>query len=292
MTILVTGSTGTIGSEVIRQLSARGIKAKALMREPDGRTLPAGITAVKGDMTDIDSMRAALKGVDTVFLINAVVPDELTQALTTLGIAREAGVQAYVYLSVLMSDKFTDVPHFSGKYAVERMIEAEDMPATILRPAYFIQNDLSLKDAILGGGVYPQPIGERGIAMADIRDISEIAVLELIRRDQAPGPLARETILIGGPDNLTGKEIAAIWTERLGKSVKYGGDDLAAYEQAMRKFAPGWMAYDIRTMMRGFQKHGMLTTSEASKRLEIMLGRPLRTYRDFAGETAATWQSA
>ena len=80
MNILVTGSTGTVGSLVVRGLAAQGAHVHAMTRDPNKATFPAGVIAVKGDMTDIPSMRAALKEVDTLFLLNAVVADEVTQA--------------------------------------------------------------------------------------------------------------------------------------------------------------------------------------------------------------------
>ena len=70
-------------------------------------------------------MRAALEGVDTLFLLNAAVPDEVTQALLTLDLAREAGVERIVYLSVFNSALFDDVPHFASKHLAERMIDAQ-----------------------------------------------------------------------------------------------------------------------------------------------------------------------
>jgi nucleoside-diphosphate-sugar epimerase len=128
-------------------------------------------------------------------------------------------------------DVFTDVPHFTGKYTVERMIEDYDLPVTILRPSYFIQNDTSMKDAaLLGHGVYPQPIGSKGISIVDTRDIAE-AALSLLKREHAAGPLAREVIELVGPDPLTGEAIAGIWSEVLGRQIRYGGDDLAAFEK-------------------------------------------------------------
>ena len=108
-------------------------------------------------MTDIASMRAALKDVDTLFLLNAVVADEVTQAISTLSLAREAGIQRIVYLSVLNSDAYTDVPHFTGKYTVERMIEQFDLPVTVLRPSYFMQNDAMLQDGLVKHGRYGMP---------------------------------------------------------------------------------------------------------------------------------------
>src|SRR5262245_16448311 len=82
-------------------------------------------------MTDIASMRAVLKGVDTLFLLNAVAADEVTQALAALDLAREAGIQRIVYFSVFNSALFDDVPHFAGKYLVERVIDAHAIPATV-----------------------------------------------------------------------------------------------------------------------------------------------------------------
>jgi len=158
MTILVTGSTGAIGSQVVAHLAAKGADVHALVRTPEKAQFPNGVIPVKGDLMDVDAMRAALAQASTLFLLNAVTPDEVTQALITLNVAREAGIERIVYFSVMHSDKFTDVPHFTGKYTAERMIEQFDLPATILRPAYFMQNDASLKDTILGIGVYPMPI--------------------------------------------------------------------------------------------------------------------------------------
>jgi uncharacterized protein YbjT (DUF2867 family) len=72
---------------------------------------------------------------------------------------------------VFNSALFDDVPHFAGKYLVERVIDAQAIPATVLRPAYFMQNDLMFRDA-LKAGIYPQPIGGVGVTMVDIRDIA------------------------------------------------------------------------------------------------------------------------
>jgi uncharacterized protein YbjT (DUF2867 family) len=75
-----------------------------------------------------------------------------------------------------------NVPHFAGKFGVERMIEQMGFKATILRPAYFMNNELTIKDVVTGYGIYPMPIGSKGLAMIDARDIGEIAAIELIRR--------------------------------------------------------------------------------------------------------------
>lgn len=292
MAILVTGSTGAIGSQVVQQLSQRGANVLALARNPEKANFPAGVKVIKGDMTDIDSMRAALAQASTLFLLNAVTPDEVTQALITLNLAREAGIERVVYFSVMHSDAFTNVPHFTGKHTVERMIEQFAIPTTILRPAYFMQNDVSLKDVLQGYATYPMPVGSVGLSMVDTRDIAEVAALHLIRREAAAGALPSETIDVVGPDLLTGEQIAAIWSDALQRPIGYGGDDLPAFEQQFRNFVPGWMAYDMRLMMGRFQQEGMVAAPASVKRLEALLGRPLRSYRQFASEMAGQWQAA
>ena len=291
MAILVTGSTGVIGSQVVALLAAKGAEVHALARSPEKAHFPRGVTPVKADLTDVKAVEAAMAKASTLFLLNAVTPDELTQALLTLSAAREAGIQRIVYFSVFHSDVFTDVPHFTGKYAVERMIEDCDLPATILRPNYFMQNDLSMKDALLGHGVYPQPLGSKGVSMIDARDIAEIAALCLLSRENASEPLPRETIEIAGPDSLTGEAIAQIWSETLGRPIRYGGDDLNAFETQVASFAPAWIARDMRLMFARFHRHGMAAKPETVARLTERLGHAPRSYRDFAAETEKHWQA-
>jgi len=287
MTILVTGATGTIGRNVVQQLVQRGASVRALVRDPAKADFPASVDVVKGDLLDVDSLCSAFQGVSTLFLLNAVVPDEFTQALVALNAAREAGVNRVVYLSVIHSDVYVNVPHFAGKFGVERMIEKMGFSATILRPAYFMSNDLTVKDVVVNHGVYPMPIGARGLAMIDVRDIAEIAAIELLHRAHATRPMPLERINLVGPDTLTGSDVAAVWSDVLERPVAYGGDDTAAFEQNLRNFMPGWMAYDMRLMSERFLSDGMVPDSGDVARLTALLGRPLRSYRDFARDTIA-----
>jgi uncharacterized protein YbjT (DUF2867 family) len=287
MTILVTGATGHVGRQVVEQLVQRGAAVRALVRNTEKANFPAGVDVVQGDLLDVDSLRSAFTGVSTLFLLNAVVPDEFTQALVALNVAREAGVDRVVYLSVIHSDIYVNVPHFAGKFGVERMIEDMGFSATILRPAYFMDNDLTVRDVVRDHGVYPMPIGARGLAMIDTRDIAEIAALALIHRAGAAGNMPLDRINLVGPDTLTGADVAAIWSDVLARPVTYGGDDTAAFEQNLRGFMPAWMAYDMRLMCERFLSDGMRPDDGDVARLTAMLGRPLRSYRAFAAGIGA-----
>ncbi|WP_321953761.1 NmrA/HSCARG family protein [Burkholderia cenocepacia] len=281
MTILVTGATGRIGRQLVRQLVDRGADVRVLVRDPAKADFPAAVTVAQGDMLDVDALRAAFSGVRTLFLLNGVAGDEFTQALIALNLAREAGIERVVYLSVLHADRFVNVPHFAVKFGAERMIEQMGFSATILRPAYFMDNDATVKDVIVGHGVYPMPIGGKGIAMIDARDIAEVAAIELIRRNDAPGKLPVETLNLVGPDTLTGPQLASIWSDTLGRPVAYGGDDPTPFEDNFATFMPKWMAYEMRLMAERFVSDGMVPEAGDVERLTAILGRPLRTYRDF-----------
>jgi uncharacterized protein YbjT (DUF2867 family) len=212
--------------------------------------------------------------------------------MLALTVAKEAGVKGLVYLSVFKGDAYADVPHFAGKATVERMIRALDLPATVLRPAYFIQNDLRQKDLLVGPGVYAAPVGAKGVSMVDIRDIAAAAASELLRRAQAAGPLPYEAYDLVGPDSLTGEAIAAIWSEALDRPVRYGGDDLVAMEQRLKAMLPGWHALDLRLMFQRYQSDGAAADPASLERLTALLGRAPRSYRDFARDAAAQWAKA
>jgi len=286
MTILVTGATGNVGRNVVEQLVKRGAKVRALVRDSSKANFPAGVEVVQGDLLDVDSLRRAFSGVSTLFLLNAVVADEFTQALVALAIAREAQIERIVYFSVLHSDVYVNVPHFAGKFGVERMIEQTGLHATILRPAYFMDNDVTIKDVVIGYGIYPMPIGTKGVAMIDARDIGEIAAIELLRREQSATPLPLERIDLVGPDTLTGPDVAAIWTDVLGRPIAYPGEDTAAFEKNLRQALPGWMALDMRLMVERFAIDGMVPKAGDVARLTALLGRPLRSYRNFVAQIA------
>ena len=108
MTILVTGSTGHVGSAVVKELGKRKVSIRALVREPDAK-LPEGVQAVVGDLLDPVSIDKALDGVDKLYLLNAVVPDELTQGLIAFGLAKKRKLKHIVYHSVFKADHFKGV---------------------------------------------------------------------------------------------------------------------------------------------------------------------------------------
>lgn len=292
MTLLITGGSGTVGSALLHRLAGQGVQVRALTRDPAKAQFPDGVVPVAGDLLDVPSMRLALNGTRTLFLLNAVTPQELTQAMLTLNLAREAGIQRVVYLSVFNGESFGNVPHFAAKHAVELMIGQLGIPATILRPNCFMQNDaLYFRDALLGPGLYPFPIGERGVSMVDVGDIADIAAAALLQRERAAQPLPTEVVNVVGPQALTGPDIARIWSELLHKPVAWTGADTAAFEARLAQHAPAWMAMDMRLMLDRFCTDGMAATPADVATMTRLLGRSPRSYADFAAQTLAAWRA-
>jgi uncharacterized protein YbjT (DUF2867 family) len=189
------------------------------------------------------------------------------------------------YLSVFKVDQFRDVPHFASKLAVEGALREFGVPYTILRPGYYIQNDLGLKDALTKAGVYPMPLGTAGIAAADMRDIAEAAAISLTE-DGHDG----QTYDIVSPTLISGPGNAALWSKLLSKEVKYTGHYFDQWEQGMRARMPGWSAYDLRMMFQGYFERGFASTETEVVRLTKLLGHKPRSYEDFASDTAESWK--
>src|ERR1700691_4871140 len=222
MKILVTGGTGKVGSQVIKELIKRNASVRALVRKQEASTeMPKGVEIVGGDLLDPVSVRKALEGVDKLYLLNAVVPDELTQGLIAYDLAKRLKLKHIVYHSVFRVDHFKDVPHFASKLAIESALREFDVPFTIIRPNYFFQNDASLKDALTKAGISPMPLGQAGISAVDIRDIAEAAAIAL-----TSGGHFGKTYNLNGPDVLSGPKVACIWSASLGKEIRYPGENM------------------------------------------------------------------
>jgi len=287
MKALVTGGTGTVGSKVIDELLHRGVSVRALIRNQRTVKLPIGVETLVGDLLDPVSVEKALKGVDKLYLLNAVAPDELTQGLIAVDLAKQLKLQQIVYHSVFKAEVFKDVPHFASKLAIENALREFDLPFTIVRPNYFYQNDLVLKDAITKAGVYPVPLGTTGISAVDVRDIAEAAAIALT----GDGHLGK-TYNLNGPDILSGDCVASIWSKLLGKPIRYGGHDMDAFEEEMRTKSPSWSAFDIRMMFQGYLERGFTAGKCDVEALTKLLGHPPRRYEDFAKEAALAWAAA
>ena len=285
MNVLVTGGTGTVGSQVVRELMSRGVGTQVLSHTPAKlKSLPSGVTGVEGDLGKPETVLRVFKGVDAVFLVNQVTPTEAFEGLAAVLGMMQSQVKRVVYLSIHRTDEIAWLPHCDVKAAVEEAIRRSGIPFTILRPNNFYQNDYWFKDALLQHGVYPQPIGDAGISRVDVRDIAEAAAIALTTSKHEG-----QSYDLVGPQLMTGELTAQVWSRALGKPIAYGGNDLDAWHKTALTYMPEWLAFDARYMYKVFQEGRFKASPEAIARLTAMLGHAPRSFEAFATETAAAW---
>jgi uncharacterized protein YbjT (DUF2867 family) len=285
MSILVTGGSGLVGSQVVRELVARRASVKVLTRDPaKAQKLPAGVEIVQGNLQEPATVRRVFHGVDAVFLLNVVSPTESQEGLQSVSGMMLARVPRVVYLSVQHADKAAWLPHFGAKVGVEEALRRSGLPFTVLRPNNFYQNDYWYKDVLLQAGIYPQPMGDVGLSRVDVRDIAEAAAVALTTSGHEG-----QVYDVVGPDILTGESTAQIWSRALGRPVRYGGNDLDAWEKQSLQYLPDWAVFDFRMMYAFFQSEGLKASEGAIERQTRLLGRPPRSFEVFAAETAAQW---
>src|SRR5215471_17354720 len=151
-TILITGVTGNQGGAVAQALQGSGFHLRGLTRTPDGQRAAAlarqGIDIVKGDLDDEAALRRALAGAWGVFGVQnaaeAGAEREEVQGKRLATLAREAGVEHYVYTSVGSANKQTGIPHFESKWRIEETVRSLRFPShVILRPVFFMENLLA-----------------------------------------------------------------------------------------------------------------------------------------------------
>jgi uncharacterized protein YbjT (DUF2867 family) len=151
-TILIAGVTGNQGGAVAQALQDSGFHLRGLTRTPDSERAAAlarqGIEIVKGDLDDEASLRRALAGAWGVFGVQnqgeAGVEGEEAQGKRLATLAREAGVEHYVYTSVGSADKGTGIPHFDNKWRIEKIVRDLRFPSQmIVRPVFFMENLLA-----------------------------------------------------------------------------------------------------------------------------------------------------
>lgn len=283
MSILVIGGTGTVGSQTVRELLRRGARVRVLTRSGEkARALPRGAQGAVGDLERRDSLEAACRGAEKVFLITPLSPVEARLGINAVEAARAAGVRHVVFLSVFNVDAGAHIPHFKSKVEIHAALKASGLPWTLIMPNNFYQNDLFLKDAIVGAGIYPQPLGGVGVSRVDVRDIAEAAANVL-----TGGGHEGKSYPLAGPEPLTGESVAAAYGRALGRPVKYAGDDLERWGEAALRALPDWLVRDLKVMYRFFQERGLRATAADLARVEQVLGHPPRPFDAFARELAA-----
>lgn len=291
--VLVMGATGTVGREVVRALCERGDAVRVLVRSPArAQGLPAGVELAQGDLADVPSLRAALRGARAAFFVTPHGPDEERLGMNVVAQAEEAGLERLVYSAAYRWSSPVGVadaalaavtgllgPHYRAKLAVGRRLLCSPVSHVLLRPSNFFQND-GLTRAALDGGTYLQPLGLKPINRVDVRDIALAAV-----RAITPGLVADGAWPLVGPRSLTGEECAALWSSALGRPIRYQ-PDLDRWREAVRAGLSEEAREDWAKTFRLLAKHGLATPARDLALTEQLLGRAPRSYEAWTLEHA------
>jgi uncharacterized protein YbjT (DUF2867 family) len=222
--VLITGATGQQGGAVAAALAGKGFKLRALTRKPDGEKAKAlaasGVEVVQGDLDDAESLKRALSGVWGIFAVQntweAGVEREEEQGKRIAILAREAGVQHFVYSSVGSAERNTGIPHFENKWRVEETLRGLKFPSyVILRPVFFMENLPSpwfLHDDKLITAMKP----ETRLQMVAVQDIGRIGARAFTEAEKLNG---REIELAG--DAATMPEAARLLGKTLGRDIEF-----------------------------------------------------------------------
>src|SRR5262245_8373702 len=151
--ILVTGSTGAIGSEVVRLLSRAGTPARALVRNPNQRQDLSSVTWVMGDLDKPETLRSAFTGCRQLFLLSGNAENAGSLQLDALLAARQAGISHVVKLSAFGASAKSNSLIGRTHYQIEKELEHSGMGWTLLRPHHFSQNLLSQAKHVIEDGV-------------------------------------------------------------------------------------------------------------------------------------------
>jgi len=277
-TILVTGAAGKTGRAVIQALGKRGQTVRALVHRPEQAQQAEQQGAhdvVAGDMRAAATWERAIQGVRAVYHICPnVSPDEVTIGQTAIVAARAAGVERFVYHSVL-HPQIETMPHHWLKLRVEELLFASGLAYTILQPAAYMQNVLAQWERITTQGVYPVPYPvETRLGMVDLADVAEVAATVLTE----PSHLGA-TYELAGPEALTQIEVAAILAQQLGRPVRLEVIPLAAWEANAR--AAGLGEYQVTTLLKMFRYYAAYGFSGNAHVLGWLLRRPPTTFAVF-----------
>jgi uncharacterized protein YbjT (DUF2867 family) len=217
MTVLITGASGTVGREIVRQMSTRGETVRAPVRDKSKARAILGdaVELVSGDYGDIRSLDRAFSGAQKVLLLAPNTPDQATLEANMVAAAGRAGARHVVELSGLGADLQSPARIARCHAIVEQTIAASGIPFTLLRPNTFMQNFLGTAAAIAAGGLR-LPMGRCRVSVVDVRDIAAVAAAVLTE----PGHegMAYE---ITGPEALTFAEIAERLSAAVGQPIAY-----------------------------------------------------------------------
>ncbi|GGU12023.1 NAD(P)H-binding protein [Streptomyces lateritius] len=276
--ILVTGATGNIGSALLKELHARGVgPLRGLTRDAARAVFPQGVEVVEGDFADPASLKPALKGVRSLFLVSRLGSDA-----DILEAARQAGVEHVVLVSSITVQTHPHLGPADENLAVEQLLKETGMAWTILRPTQFASNALMWAASIRGRETVRAPYAETALPTIHPADIASVARVALTE----PGHHKR-TYVLTGPEPITARQQVEAIAAVLGREVPFAEiSRRQAHAQMVAVF--GAEAADAVLDVTGGDVNPELLMVRDT--VSQVTGTPARPFRQWASENAGAFR--
>jgi uncharacterized protein YbjT (DUF2867 family) len=294
-TILVTGATGTVGSEVVRQLLTAKVErgyedmiVKAAARSANDNTFSnLGVQAVQLDYNNPDTLSTALRGVDKLFLLTPFQSNMVDLTSNLVNEAKKAGVKYIVKQSVLGADAEPGITSSRLHRQAEKVIEESGIPFTFLRPNFFMQNFVTFySNFIKTQGAFYVPAGDAKASFVDVRDIAAVAVQALGKNDESKH--IGKACDITGAEPLSYGEAAEILSKELAKKVNYVNISDEDARKGMKDMGADEWTINSMIELFGITRAGYL--SEISPAVEEITGNKPITFSQFARDYAGAFK--
>ncbi len=285
LAIGVTSANGTVGKEVVRQLSAAGVRVRALVRSPENAAVVAlpHVELVQADLASPQTLNELLSGLQRVFLLSPPDPNQVELQGNVIEACRRAGVRHAVKLSTLDAAPDSPVRFLRWNWHTEKQLEHSGIAFTHLRPHYFMQTMLGYASRISSQGNFCAPMKDAKISLVDVRDIAAVAVVTLTQ----PGHEGK-TYDITGPEALSFAQLAEEISAAVGHQVTYMDVLPAVARQGMIQGGlPNWLADGVLELFAYFD------TGRAARVTNVVaeVGKTQpRTFEQFAREFAPAFQ--
>lgn len=277
--ILVLGASGNIGSALVQELQARGADFETVSAR--GEQVAAGVPVRRANFADEASLRAAFAGVDTLFVLLPLVPQKLDWARNVARAAAAAGVRHLVRSSGAGADATSPfaLPRLQGE--IDEALRASLVPLTVLQPAGFMQNYLTLLKAQLQAGLLQTASDDQAQSLIDVRDIAEVAATVLMN----PAAHAGQSYLLTGPEALRDSERAALISQVTGRPLRLQLQSLDEARTQLRSWGLPPALVDWLDSLNALVRAGH--AGGVSGGVPQLLGRPARRFEAFVAEHAA-----
>ena len=284
--ILVTGATGTIGAHLVRELQEHGVQARAFVRDPARAAAALGgeVGLAVGDFADPASIRAALHGVQRVFLCSPNTPHQVAHETALIDAAVDAGIRRLVKIGASGARIGSPVAFWDAHGRIERHLRQSGLPSIVLHPSTYTSNLLASTEVIKQTGRLFAPAGEAKIALIDPRDVAAVATVVLTENGHEG-----RTYTLTGPEAVTYAEAAAQLSAAAGEPVEYVDvPDMMAREAMSLAGLPEWLADQLVILWGQLRGGAAAATTDA---VRVLTGREPRPLAEFAGAYAVAFRS-